>query len=897
MTGLGSTFISLSHDDVNCSMIHKHILRLAGIAVFAILAVWLVNINESPAGHAQTTNTRCDIAFPLPNPSDYGARKYEKLLYDFLDKGCYKSWTADPQIRNTGPFIGGLSYGTHDAVKVFYSKEAWDWLKHRDRQGEIPDGAMIVKEMFPSPAKEGLTLTGWTVMVKDKKGSLDGWYWSYHAPNYAPENPAIDYPDSGFGLYCLRCHASAEKESTFATVKNVEGSPISFNIEVPSMLPLPPPKEDMHAQIARTRSIDSRPFATPRTAADPKLLALLKGMPDVPVAQVKRFPGESFDHVVSGAGGPKGFLTSSQCMGCHSATNDDMVYPFGESNQKPINVSPYTEWRASMMGLAGRDPIFHAQLESEKTLYPARAEFFDNTCYRCHGVMGQRQLELDKKQPFAHEMVYAMPDDADGKYGALARDGISCAVCHQMSKEDMGTLRVFTGKFKLEEPTVVNGPYDQLVTLPMKQATGITPRFGEHIKSSALCGSCHTVILPVFDKQGKAVLDKNGKPKEFYEQTTYPEWLNSVYQNEQPPIQRDAVRTCQDCHMPKDVHGRRIISRIANIEDNNYPYTDYRLADKDITLRIRDDYSRHTLVGINQFGLMMFQQFPAILGIRTADYMYGQGALGLETSQKSSDELAKNSSAKIEVTSLTRNDKYLEAAVRVENLAGHSLPSGVAFRRAFLTFEVLDAAGKVIWASGRTNSVGAIVQGTSDEVLPTEFFYDPATRKQVFQPHYEVINEQRQAQIYEEVVEDPQGKITTSFTALNHPLKNNRLLPRGWRADGPYAEHTGPHGDAERDPEYVNKSGATGADRIIYRIPLDDGMRGAVTVRVSLNYQAIPPYYLKDRFTIGKGAETQRLAYLASHLTVEGTPVESWKLLLVCSTRKLDDAKSSACGR
>src|SRR6266436_412252 len=158
-----------------------------------------------------------------------------------------------------------------------HSLEVWEWLKFRNREGEIPDGAMIVKEMFPSPARQDAKLTGWTVMVKDKKAVFDGWYWSYHAPNYAPANPSIDYPDSGFGLYCLRCHASAEKESTFSTVKNVEGSPISFNIEIPTMLPLPPPKEDMHSQIARRKSIDSRPFATPRTSPDPNFLALFKG--------------------------------------------------------------------------------------------------------------------------------------------------------------------------------------------------------------------------------------------------------------------------------------------------------------------------------------------------------------------------------------------------------------------------------------------------------------------------------------------------------------------------------------------------------------------------------------------------------------------------------------------
>src|SRR5205807_1855325 len=227
-------------------------------------------------------------------------------------------------------------------------------------------------------------------------------------------------------------------------------------------------------RIARTPAIARSAFATPQTSPNPNLLNLLKSMPDVTAQQLKPFPGESFDHVVPNAGGPNGFLTSSQCMGCHSATNDDMLYPFGESNQKPINLSPYTEWRASMMGLAGRDPIFHAQLESEKALYPSRTEFFDNTCYRCHGVMGQRQVELDRNQPFKHSMVFALPDDPDGKYGALARDGVSCDACHRIAKEGLGTPATFTGQFKLDPANAVNGPYDQLATVPMKNAMGIT---------------------------------------------------------------------------------------------------------------------------------------------------------------------------------------------------------------------------------------------------------------------------------------------------------------------------------------------------------------------------------------------------------------------------------------
>jgi Cytochrome P460 len=863
------------------------IFRLLFVIVFAgLAALGFSRANEAQSAPTQATSKRCEISFPLPNPSDIGAAKFEKLLYSFLDQGCYRGWIADSQIRNSGPFIGGKSFGTHNAVKVFYSPQVWDWLKVKNRQGEIPDGAVIVKEMFPSPAKQGSTLSAWTVMVKDKKGAYDGWYWSYHAPNYAPDNPGIDYPDSGFGLYCLRCHASAEKESTFITVKNVEGDPISFTIQAPTMQPLPPSTKDEHQLIANTKQIKGGPFGTALKSPNPKFLNFFSGLPLVPASEVKRFPGESFDHVTSTPPGPRGFLTSSQCLGCHSASKENMAFLFEEALQPPINLSPYTEWRASMMGLAGRDPIFHAQLESEKTMRPSQTAFFDNTCYRCHGVMGQRQLESDRNQPFRHDMVYALPNDADGKYGALARDGVSCAVCHRISKEELGTPATFTGKFKIDPPNVANGPYDQLITLPMKNATGITPRYGDHIKSSALCGSCHTVILPVFDNKGRAVVDQNGKPKEFHEQMTYPEWQNSVYQNEREPMDRAATRTCQDCHMQKKFLGQQLVFRAANIEDINYPYTDYRAADKDITVRVRDQFSRHTLLGINQFGLMMFEQFPELLGVRTADYMYGEAVPGLLTAQASGYDLARRETAKIEVSSLSRTDKSLEATVKIENLAGHGFPSGVGFRRAFLTFEVLDATGRVLWASGRTNSVGAIVKGVSDEVLPTEAFYDPATGKQVFQPHYEVITDESQVQIYEEVIADSLGKITTSFVGLDHVLKNNRLLPKGWRADGPYAEFTAPHGDAEHDPEYVNKSGATGADRIIYRIPLDRA-RTAVSVRVTLNYQAIPPFYLRDRFTIGKGIETQRLAYLTSHLNVAQSPIEGWKLPIVSTTRNV----------
>ena len=882
----------------------KSVTPLRIFIAVAFVALGCVYASSADARHdgasahlAKSEDGTCSISFPIPNASEIGTAKYEKILYAFLEQGCYKKWISDSKIRNTGPFINGVSYGTHPAVKIYYSPEMWDWLKVRNRGGEIPDGAMIVKEMYPPPAREGLTLTGWTTMVKDKKGSYDGWFWSYHAPGVTSSNPEIDYPDSGFGLYCVRCHASAEKELTFSALKNVEGDPISFNIQMPTMQPQPPPHKDFHEQVASTHQVIGGPFPTPLKEPDQTVLDLFKNIPLIPLADVQRFPGESLDVVVSNPGGPKGYLTSSQCIGCHSASAENMAFMFEDPKKKPINLSPYTEWRASMMGLAGRDPIFHAQLESEKTRYPTKAGFFDNTCYKCHGVMGQRQVELDKKEPFEHSMVFALPDEPNGKYGALARDGISCLACHQMSKENLGKPESFTGQFKQDPPEVVNGPYEDVITLPMKHALGVTPRYGDQIKTSALCGSCHTVVLPVFDAKGNQLKDKNGKPKEFYEQTTYPEWLNSVYQNEKEPVDKKSSRTCQDCHMKTTFNDRQLVYRVANIEDNNYPYTDYRAPDKDITLRVRDKFSRHTLIGINQFGTMMFQQFPDILGIRTSDYMYSDAVLGLLTAQSSSYKLARQETAKIEVSTLKKTDSFLEASVHVENLAGHSLPSGVAFRRTFISFEVLSESGEVVWASGQTNSAGAIVMGTSEEVLPTEFFYDPVTKKQVFQPHHQVITDESQVQIYEELMADTTGKINTSFVGTDKHIKNNRLLPKGWRPDGPYAAETSPHGEAELDLEYVtiNPAGAGGSDTVIYRVPLNDRTRGAVSVRAVLYYQAIPPYYLNERFTTGKGPATKRLAYFASHLTVERTPIENWKLFLVCAARRIGEEASAGC--
>ena len=146
-------------------------------------------------------------------------------------------------------------------------------------------------------------------------------------------------------------------------------------------------------------------------------------------------------------------------------------------------------------------------------------------------------------------------------------------------------------------------------------------------------------------------------------------------------------------------------------------------------------------------------------------------------------------------------------------------------------------------------------------------------------------------QIYEELTKDGDGNFTTSFIRRDTDVKDNRLLPIGWTKNGPdpslngrFLKATYPHGDAATDPDYGN---GKGIDHVQYRIELPPDVNPAnVTVRASLMYQSIPPYFLSQRFRIGKGEATKRLYYITSNLNLEDTPMEDWKIRIVTTEAK-----------
>lgn len=867
-------------------------------------------------------------AAALPSPSSMDNAAFEKILYPWLEKRVYADldgWVVDKRVRDTGPFIKDTYYGVHPAVRMYYSPGMIKWMRN-GRKGNPPNGSILVKEMFSAPAIKYHDLTDaqiadslgmWTVMIRDSGATWDGWYWGSYNSGQAIDNPEYYDPEkgfrpahSGFSTYCLRCHAAPEDDLTFSALANVEGepgNPIQYKYD-DSWMPKDPNPDKFngeHAPGYHDAIVSKMDVVRLREAINPNYVEFTRfydEMKPVPRNKVKAIPPRTFDHVTSLPSGPLQFISSDNCMPCHSGSNStaygvNMFVPDESApGGKGWNTSPYGEWQGSMMGLAGRDPIFFAQLESEMTIHhqDTLPGMLQNTCLSCHGVMGQRQFHIDDKGHFYKEKyVMETGDEPYSLYGSLSRDGISCMVCHQIVDNGEPLIDIATGKFDVSTPgefekedgkniSWIYGPYEDVSTHPMMEGLGMRPKYSSLIKESKLCSSCHTVYLPVFKGNGQPVSDPKDPTgmKHVYEQSTYLEWQNSGYQNEVSPKGSD-VKTCQTCHMPAsfpyDADGKRLSNvKVANVQDQSYPMADHLAPYDSLFVRSRDTFHRHTLLGINQFGLEMFHQFDSILGIYKVDYMTGSPII--PQAIHASQTLATQNTAKVDILSLSQDGNQLDAKVQVTSLVGHRFPSGVGFRRAFLEFKVMDADGNEVWVSGGTNRLGVIL-GPDGNPLPSEFFdVNPKTKKQRYQPHHKVITRQNQVQIYQELVKNYEGKFTTSFIAIYDHVKDNRLLPMGWQKytkaikDPKQLEATWPKGRAVKDKDF-----GAGGDIVQYKATLPAGVKAA-SVEATLYYQSIPPYYLKDRFMTAKGTAGQRLYYLASNLDLRKTNIKEWKL-------------------
>ena len=123
---------------------------------------------------------------------------------------------------------------------------------------------------------------------------------------------------------------------------------------------------------------------------------------------------------------------------------------------------------------------------------------------------------------------------------------------------------------------------------------------------------------------------------------------------------------------------------------------------------------------------------------------------------------------------------------------------------------------------------------------------DPST----FEPHYRQISRASEVQIYESILADPSGAVTTGLLKAVRYAKDNRLLPRGFDKATAGAD-IAVHGEAADDRDFIG-----GSDRVRYAVETA-GARGSLTIEAELLYQPIG-FRWADNLRAYKAAETAR---------------------------------------
>lgn len=454
------------------------------------------------------------------------------------------------------------------------------------------------------------------------------------------------------------------------------------------------------------------------------------------------------------------------------------------------DVSPHALWQASMMANAFRDPYWRAQVAKEIAADPDRQEEVQALCMRCHAPMVSHSRRIAGQGPIA---VAAAAQDP------LAQDGVSCTVCHQIQPDGLGSEATFAGKPRIEKGRKIFGPYPDPAGGPMRMHASYEPNQGAHVQTSALCGSCHT-------------LHTGHTGEQFPEQTPYLEWRNSVFSDENG--RTASSRTCQECHMA--VVGNTRIAR--------------NPAGRDFLIQVRPDVRSHAFVGGNAFMLDLLAANRERLGVRAS-------AAALEKNAQASRRLLTEETVAVSIGELSRKDGALQFDVRVENLTGHKFPSGYPSRRAWLHVSVR-AGRKVLFDSGSYTTDGRIA-GVADELRI---------------PHETYITKPEQVAVWELVANDEHGEPTTHLVRMQSRGKDSRLLPKGWRRDGPHAADTAPVGTGS-DLDFT-----AGGDTVTFAVPID-AAEPAATIVAWVHYQTIPPHWA-DALRVVDAAECRTFVEL-----------------------------------
>jgi len=464
------------------------------------------------------------------------------------------------------------------------------------------------------------------------------------------------------------------------------------------------------------------------------------------------------------------FQTSDRCLACHN----------GLTTSAGKDVSIGLDWRASIMANSSRDPYWQASIRRETIDHPESKSALEDECSICHMPITRYEAKANRRQG---EIFKHMPFNSNQKDNAKAEDGVSCSVCHQISAQKLGTRQSFVGGFVVELASknghAEYGPFDieRGHRRIMDTSTGgFLPTQAAHIRDSALCGTCHTLYTEARGDGGKLI-------GQLPEQMPYREWLHSDYPTKS---------SCQACHMPQVNEAVPVTAVFGSP---------------------RQGLHQHTFLGGNFLMLNMLNRYRNELSV---------AALPSEliAAAEQTIHFLQSETAKVKIENVQLMGTEVKFSVLVQNLTGHKLPTAYPSRRAWLHVVVRDSEDHFVFESGALNPDGSIKGNQNDA--------DPAR----FAPHYREISEANQVEIYESIMQDAEGHVTTGLISAVGYLKDNRLLPAGF--DKQTAEKDiAVIGDAAEDPTF-----RAGEDTMRYSLPLGNA-QGPYHVEAELWYQPI----------------------------------------------------------
>lgn len=495
------------------------------------------------------------------------------------------------------------------------------------------------------------------------------------------------------------------------------------------------------------------------------------------------------------------FRGSAVCGDCHNGIRDRL----------DNDVSIETEWSTSVMAHSAKDPFWRAKVSTEMQRNPHLSEEIAETCTRCHAPMAN--VEWQASQTAAPQVFNQGFLDADSASYALAQDGVSCTLCHQIADADnLGELESFSGHYEIHRlnqsgSRMAFAQYANPLINPMLNDTGFEPAQSAHLSGSEVCGTCHNLKTPFVDAEGQ--LASTTPESEFPEQMIYSEWEHSDFED-----QASTPQSCQQCHM-RQAQGV-IISNRPNGQQSPPE---------------REQFSRHGFLGANATLLELLHNQADALGVR----------VDLQNSIEATRAFLQ-SAASLSLKEVQTSASELQFSLTISNHSGHKLPSGYPSRRVFVEVLIEDQSGNKRFHSGQFDAEGRI-QGVDDESNATSY-----------EEHQNSIRSADTVPVYEAVMHNTDNQLTFTLLRAAGYLKDNRLLPSG------FDKTTVPDdvkvvGAALQDPDFV-----AAADTLHYRLPLtiETGDR----LRVRLHYQSFSYAFLRDLLSQPELAEVARLAQL-----------------------------------